>query len=76
MLILTRRIGETIFVGDDVRITVLGIKGNQASIGIAAPTELPIHREEIYKRILAERAAALAIVSPETAPEDQPPCST
>ncbi len=56
MLILTRRVGATIFIGDEVRLTVLGIKGNQVRIGIEAPDAVPIHREEIYDRIQAEKA--------------------
>jgi carbon storage regulator len=55
MLILTRRVGETLMVGDDVAVTVLGVKGNQVRIGIKAPNEVPVHREEIYERIKAER---------------------
>jgi len=54
MLILTRRVGETLMVGDDVSITVLGVKGNQVRIGINAPKEIPVHREEIYNRIKNE----------------------
>ncbi|OCG07570.1 carbon storage regulator [Gilliamella sp. wkB178] len=51
MLILTRRVGETLIIGDDVVITILGVKGNQVRIGINAPKEVSIHREEIYNRI-------------------------
>lgn len=54
MLILTRRVGETVRIGDDVSITVLGVKGNQVRIGIDAPREVAVHREEIYQRILSE----------------------
>ena len=58
MLILTRRVGETVMVGDDVTITVLGVKGNQVRIGINAPKQVAVHREEIYARIKAEKSAA------------------
>lgn len=51
MLILTRKIGESILIGDDVRITTLGIQGGQIRLGIAAPPEISVHREEVYKRI-------------------------
>ena len=51
MLILTRRVGETITIGDDVRVTVLGVKGMQVRIGIAAPRDVEVHREEIYDKI-------------------------
>lgn len=54
MLILTRRVGETLVVGDDVRITVLGVKGNQIRIGVNAPKEVSVHREEIYQKIQSE----------------------
>lgn len=55
MLILTRRVGETLVIGDDVQVTVLGIKGNQVRIGVKAPKEVSVHREEIFERIRTER---------------------
>ncbi|WP_295544077.1 carbon storage regulator CsrA [uncultured Thiohalocapsa sp.] len=55
MLILTRRVGETLMIGDDVTVTVLGVKGNQVRIGVNAPRDVAVHREEIYERIKREQ---------------------
>ena len=57
MLILTRRVGETLMIGDEVTVTVLGVKGNQVRIGVRAPKHVSVHREEIYERIRAEQEA-------------------
>ena len=58
MLILTRRVGETLMVGDQVTVTVLGVKGNQVRIGVNAPLDVAVHREEIYQRIQDEKTGA------------------
>ncbi|OUV63810.1 MAG: carbon storage regulator [Gammaproteobacteria bacterium TMED119] len=55
MLILTRRVGETLMIGDEVTVTVLGVKGNQVRVGVSAPKHVSVHREEIYERIKNEQ---------------------
>jgi carbon storage regulator len=67
MLILTRRVGETVMIGNDVTVTVLGVKGNQVRIGINAPKNVAVHREEIYERIKREQQGA----EPDDRPEHQ-----
>lgn len=57
MLILTRRVGETVMIGDDVSVTVVRVQGNQVSIGIKAPRDVAVHREEIYRRIFRDPGA-------------------
>ena len=72
MLILTRRAGETVMIGSDVSITVLGVKGNQVRIGINAPRDVAVHREEIFERIKNEKAAAESAAGKEPgAPADK-----
>lgn len=58
MLILTRKTGETIVINDNIRVTVLSVKGNQIRLGVEAPEDVPVHRQEIHERIKAEAEAA------------------
>jgi carbon storage regulator len=67
MLILTRRVGETVMIGDDVTITVLGVKGNQVRVGINAPKHVAVHREEIYERIKREQRPEVTDEKPKPA---------
>jgi carbon storage regulator len=67
MLILTRRVGETVVIGNDVDVTVLGVKGNQVRLGVKAPREVSVHREEIYKRIKDEKQESTRSTSKERA---------
>jgi carbon storage regulator len=64
MLILTRRVGETLMIGDSVTVTVLGVKGNQVRIGITAPRDVTVHREEIFQRLGADSADGAVPESP------------
>lgn len=64
MLILTRRVGETVVIGDEVQVTVLGVKGNQVRLGVNAPRDVSVHRQEIYERIQKEQGAASGEATP------------
>lgn len=70
MLILTRRVGETLMIGDSVTVTVLGVKGNQVRIGITAPKEVAVHREEIFQRIQRDEAGKSPSSDKEHLPDD------
>ena len=71
MLILTRRVVETLMIGDEVTVTVLGVKGNQVRIGVNAPKEVSVHREEIYKRIQQEKSGgSITSMSTDSMPSD------
>ena len=63
MLILTRKIGESIIIGDNVKVTILGVEGRQIRVGIDAPKEISVHRQEIYDKIAAENAAVVGVGS-------------
>ena len=65
MLILTRRVGETLVIGDDVTVTVLGVRGNQVRLGVNAPKDIAVHREEIYQRIQNEKTGEISSESDE-----------
>jgi len=73
MLILTRRVGESVMIGEDVQIAVLGVKGNQVRVGITAPKSIAVHREEIYERIRREQLDALERSRAKTAQADSQP---
>ena len=73
MLILTRRVGESLMIGDEVTVTVLGVKGNQVRIGVNAPKHVSVHREEIYERIKREQADG--VERPPVAAPEQPAAS-
>lgn len=75
MLILTRRVGETLMVGNDVTVTVLGVKGNQVRVGINAPKSVAVHREEIFVRIQRENAASAGPLPDPPASESPRPSS-
>ena len=66
MLILTRRVGETVMIGNEVTVTVLGVKGNQVRIGVNAPKDVAVHREEIYERIKREEDQVPRVQSSDT----------
>ena len=70
MLILTRRVGETLVIGDDVSVTVLGVRGNQVRLGVNAPKDIAVHREEIYQRIQNEKSGEISSESDENNDSD------
>jgi carbon storage regulator len=78
MLLLTRRVGETIRIGGDVSVTVIAVKGSQVRLGITAPDSVQVHREEIYRRIVLERAAGTAepYAEPHAATNAEPDAAT
>ena len=70
MLILTRRVGETLVIGDDVTVTVLGVRGNQVRLGVNAPKDIAVHREEIYQRIQNEKESSNSAETTENGDSD------
>ena len=70
MLILTRRVGETLVIGDDVTVTVLGVRGNQVRLGVNAPKDIAVHQEEIYQRIQNEKSGEISSESDENNDSD------
>ena len=62
MLILSRRVGESIMIGDDVRVTILGIKGGQIRVGVDAPKSISVHRQEVYERLRRENTVSIAVL--------------
>jgi len=71
MLILTRRVGESLMIGNDVSVTILGVKGNQVRVGVDAPRDVAVHREEIYERIRREQIEGSAVPA-DDGPEPKP----
>jgi len=73
MLILTRKPGETVLIGDDIKVTILSVRGNLVRVGIDAPRSVPVHREEVYARIQREKSQASGVDAPAAdAPESAP----
>jgi len=72
MLILTRRVGETLMIGNDISVTVLGVKGNQVRIGVDAPKDVAVHREEIFERINSEQGESPDSPAPQDPSETDP----